>query len=40
MPVISISLDDEAEQKLAKIAEKLERNVSDTVRRLIKEYEL
>lgn len=40
MPVISISLDDDSETKLEKIAEKLDRNKSDVVRQLIKEYEL
>ncbi|MDE2588879.1 MAG: CopG family transcriptional regulator [Patescibacteria group bacterium] len=40
MPVISISLDSESEDKLGKIAKKLDRNISDTVRQLIKEYEL
>lgn len=40
MPVISISLDEESEQKLDKIAKKLDRNTSDTVRKIIKEYEL
>lgn len=40
LPVISISLDKESDDKLDKIAEKLDRNKSDAVRQLIKEFEL
>jgi predicted DNA-binding protein len=38
--IISVSLDDEAEQKLNKIVKKLDRSVSDSVRKIIQEYEL
>lgn len=38
MPIISISLDEESEKKLCKIAGKMDRKVSDAVRQLIKEY--
>lgn len=40
MPVISISLDEESEKKLCKIASKMDRKVSDAVRQLIKEYKV
>lgn len=40
MPIISISLDIEAEKKLIDIAKKLDRTVSDTVRQLIKEFKI
>lgn len=40
MPVISISLDNESDDKLDKIAKKLDRNKSDAVRQLIKEFDL
>lgn len=40
MTIISVSLDNESEQKLCKIAKKLDRNVSDSIRQLIKEFQL
>lgn len=40
MPVISISLDIESDDKLGKIAKKLDRNKSDAVRQLIKEFKI
>jgi len=38
--IISVSLDEEAENKLNKIVEKLDRSVSDSVRKIIQEYKL
>lgn len=40
MPVISISLDTDSDDKLDKIAKKLDRNKSDAVRQLIKEFKI
>lgn len=40
MPVISINLDEDAEKKLCKIESKMNRSRSDTVRQIIREYEL
>lgn len=40
MKITTISLDEESESKLNRIAKKLDRNISDAVRQLIKEYEL
>jgi predicted transcriptional regulator len=40
MPIISINLDDDAEKKLCKIESKMNRSRSDTVRQIIREYEL
>lgn len=40
MPIISISLDEDTEKKLCKIAGKMDRKVSDAVRQLIKEYKI
>lgn len=40
MAVISISLDSESERKLIDIAKRMDRTVSDTVRQLIKEFEI
>lgn len=38
--IISVSLDEDAETKLNKIVKKLDRSVSDSVRKIIQEYEL
>lgn len=40
MPVISLSLEKEFIEKLDKLAEKLDRNRSDTVKQLIKEVKI
>ncbi len=40
MPVISISLDNEADDKLAKIAEEFDGNKSLAVRKIIREYKI
>ena len=40
MTVISISLDNESEQRLIRISKKLDRTISDTVRQLIKEFNI
>lgn len=40
MTIISVSLDDESEEKLTKIVKKLDRNVSDSIRQLIKEFKI
>ena len=38
--IISVSLDEDAENKLNKIVKKLDRSVSDSVRKIIQEYDL
>ena len=38
--IISVSLDEDAEVKLDKIVKKLDRSVSDSVRKIIQEYKI